>query len=323
MFRWIAKKKSRATKSSVKSSQLFVDGLSVDVLRRRKKHVSLSVQTSSGDVRVIAPLKIDDEAIVQIVRRKFIWISRQRERVACRNSRFKRKFMPRDEDAVSKLYVRRFSKRLAVVDGSDHELSDHELGEHELGEHELGDHELVVRELAFKRSQRIRWDGGTDLRIRGLGTLDQWQKDSLIWAWYREQLEESAGLLLVKWELKMGVKVSKLKIRRMTTRWGTCNTRSAAVCLNLELIRRPYRCLEFVVVHELVHLLERGHTARFYRLMDEFLPRWRTYKAVLDATALTLTALTGAGLTGTAPTGAGLTGTALSGTGLNTTGLTN
>jgi predicted metal-dependent hydrolase len=101
-------------------------------------------------------------------------------------------------------------------------------------------------------------------------------------AWYRSEVEKAAPPLLAKWEAVIGVKAGKLRVRRMKSRWGSCNIATRAICLNSELAKRDPRGLEYVVVHELVHLLERRHNARFKRFMDRFLPGWKPIKKSLN-----------------------------------------
>jgi predicted metal-dependent hydrolase len=88
-------------------------------------------------------------------------------------------------------------------------------------------------------------------------------------------------MLITAWEPVMGVSVAEWGVKRMRTRWGSCNPRARRIWLSLELARRPIACLEYVVVHEMVHLLERGHNRRFYAFMDQFLPDWRSARAEL------------------------------------------
>jgi predicted metal-dependent hydrolase len=101
-------------------------------------------------------------------------------------------------------------------------------------------------------------------------------------AWYRDRLKEAAMPLFAKWEPVMGVKVGKLLMQRMRTRWGTCNTRSGSIRLNTELVKKPPECLEYVVVHEMVHLLEPSHNARFKALMTRFMPNWAVCRQMLN-----------------------------------------
>lgn len=103
-----------------------------------------------------------------------------------------------------------------------------------------------------------------------------------VWRWYQAELRLTAELMLRDWAGRMGVTPTGLVTRRMRSQWGSCNTRSGKIALNTELARRPKKCLEFVIVHELAHLIVPGHSKAFYAVMDRFLPDWRKRKAVLD-----------------------------------------
>ena len=100
--------------------------------------------------------------------------------------------------------------------------------------------------------------------------------------WYRNYLKRISTELIEKWENIMGVKSNELGIKKMRTRWGTCNTQAKRIWLNLELAKKPVNCLEFVIVHELVHLLERTHNKRFIGFMDKFMPNWRHHRDELN-----------------------------------------
>ncbi|WP_205703430.1 M48 family metallopeptidase [Hymenobacter radiodurans] len=112
------------------------------------------------------------------------------------------------------------------------------------------------------------------------------QRESVLTAWYRARLKEQLPALLAKWEPVVGKQATAWGVKQMKTRWGTCNIQAKRIWLNLELIKRPPLCLEYVVVHELVHLHERYHNARFWGFMDQFMPDWRTYKAELSQVTL-------------------------------------
>jgi predicted metal-dependent hydrolase len=100
--------------------------------------------------------------------------------------------------------------------------------------------------------------------------------------WYRQQLKKQVPDLIEKYEKLMDVKVNEFGIKKMKTKWGTCNINAQRIWLNLELIKKPEHCLEYIVVHEMVHLLERHHNARFIAYMDKFLPQWRSHKQELN-----------------------------------------
>jgi predicted metal-dependent hydrolase len=119
--------------------------------------------------------------------------------------------------------------------------------------------------------------------MRARPGADQDQRAALLDTWYRNELRVRITALVRIWEPVIGVSVAEWGVRRMRRRWGSCNIRARRIWLNLELARRPAACLEFVVVHEMVHLLERGHNRRFYLFMDRLLPDWREVRAALNA----------------------------------------
>ncbi len=104
----------------------------------------------------------------------------------------------------------------------------------------------------------------------------------LLKAFYREQMMPEAEVYIKEWESRMGVKCAEWRLKEMKARWGSCNVKDRRVWLNLHLAQRPAEGLEFIVVHELCHLLERGHNKRFYRYMDIFLPDWRRRSRILN-----------------------------------------
>jgi predicted metal-dependent hydrolase len=104
--------------------------------------------------------------------------------------------------------------------------------------------------------------------------------------WYRDRLRELISPILAKWEKAIGVRVRACGIRKMKTKWGSCNAQAQRIWLNLELAKKPLHCVEYIVVHELVHLLERQHNQRFIDTMDEHLPKWRQYRDELNASPL-------------------------------------
>jgi len=115
---------------------------------------------------------------------------------------------------------------------------------------------------------------------------DRRKRRDVVETWYREQIKKAVPPLLAKWEPVMGVKVEKFYVRRMKTKWGSCNITAGTIRLNTELAKKPPECLEYVVVHEMVHLLERHHNARFRALMDQLLPQWEHYRDELNRAPL-------------------------------------
>ena len=104
--------------------------------------------------------------------------------------------------------------------------------------------------------------------------------------WYRKQLREAAEPLLAKWESKIGVKAEFWGVKRMKTKWGSCNHETSRVWLNSELAKKPIECLEYIVVHELIHFREPSHDDNFVKLMDKYLPNWQSLRDILNSTPL-------------------------------------
>ena len=110
------------------------------------------------------------------------------------------------------------------------------------------------------------------------------EKERVLYSWYRQQMQIRVPSLIEKWQPIMGVQVSAWRIKRMTSRWGSCNTRERRISLNLNLMKKPIACLEYVLVHEMIHILEASHNKRFYAMMQKFLPEWQTYQKLLTET---------------------------------------
>ena len=132
----------------------------------------------------------------------------------------------------------------------------------------------------------VRWQNGRSLElVVRPGTVAE-QRERLLYSWYRDRLRILATELLEKWQSVLGVQAADWGIRKMKTKWGTCNVDARRIWLNLELAKKPLQCIEYVVVHELVHLLERHHNERFTAHMDEHLPHWQVHRDELNRAPL-------------------------------------
>jgi predicted metal-dependent hydrolase len=118
------------------------------------------------------------------------------------------------------------------------------------------------------------------LRVRP-GTREE-KKQAIVEAWYRDQLRQAIPSLIAKWEPIMRVKVERFFVQRMKTKWGSCSPATKGIRLNTELAKKPRECLEYIVVHEMAHLLESTHNSRFLALMEQFMPKWRHYREALN-----------------------------------------
>lgn len=229
--------------------RIMVSGIAVDVVRKDIKNLHLGVYPPNGRVRVAAPLVVGDEAVRLAVIDKLAWIRRQRARFA---------EQPRQSERE-------------MVNGESHYF---------LGRR----YRLRVHEQ----------DGPGRVALRGIATLDLFvragssaaQREAVLLRWYREQLNTLIPRLLEKWQPELGVRVSGWGVKKMKTKWGSCNVDARRVWLNLDLAKKPPQCLEYIVVHELVHLLERHHNERFTGLMDRFMPQWQQRREALNGSPL-------------------------------------
>ena len=126
----------------------------------------------------------------------------------------------------------------------------------------------------------IRHNTHIDLYVR-LGSSEE-KRQQVITEWYRQQLKARIPALIDKWQPIIGVEVSDWGIKQMKTKWGTCNITARRIWLNLDLAQKPEHCLEYIIAHEMVHLLERHHNDKFTAYMDRFLPQWRSYRDELN-----------------------------------------
>ncbi len=226
------------------ATTLQLGDLPVEVTRKDIKNVHLSVLPPSGGVRVSAPAHMDVETIRLFLVAKLGWIRRQQRKVAGQEREPRREYIDRESHYVwGRRYLLRVDERDAGPGTS------------------LGHSELV-------------------LNIRP-GTPPP-EREAILDNWYRSQVKLAAPPMVAKWEPLMGVQAGKIFVQRMKTRWGGCNPAKGSIRLNTDLARKPEECLEYVVVHELAHLLEPTHNSRFTAIMDQFLPQWRFRKETLN-----------------------------------------
>ena len=226
-----------------------IDDIPVEVVRGDVKHLYLRVYAPDGRVRVSCPSQLDDEAIRQAVTERLDWIRKQQQRFEAREVQSER-----DMAAGESHYYQGKVYRLDVVE----------------------------------REQRpfvtIRDENTLVMTVRP-GTSPS-KRAAILSGWYRQRLGEQIPPLVEKWEPELGVTVDEWHIKRMKTLWGSCNIDARRIWLNLELIKKPPACLDYVVLHEMVHLLERNHGDGFQALMDKHMPQWRTVRDELNRAPL-------------------------------------
>lgn len=234
---------------TTETHRLTVSGIRVEVVRKDIKNLHLGVYPPLGRVRVAVPLVVNDEAVRLAVIDKLGWIKRQRAKFA---------EQPRQSQRE-------------MVNGESHYV---------LGRR----YRLRVHEVDAPARVALRGIASLDLFVRP-GTRVE-QREAVLMRWHREQLNTLIPPLLAKWQPIIGVRAADWGIKKMKTKWGTCTPKARRIWFNLELAKKPAMCLEYIAVHELVHLLERNHTERFTALMDGFLPNWRVCRETLNAGVL-------------------------------------
>jgi len=213
--------------------------------RRKIKNLRIGIYAPHGEVRVAAPLRMDEGTVRNFVISRFGWIVRKR----------------------AELETREPQPRRQLVSGEVHYFQGRP-------------HVLEVVESAGR--PLVRHCDNSTLQLRIPPGLDAAARLHVLHGWYRRQLRAQLDVLVSQWQGRLGIEVAEVRIRRMSTRWGSCNARARRICLNLDLIRKPPRCLEYVLVHELVHFFERRHNLRFYGFMDELVPDWRARRSELN-----------------------------------------
>jgi len=229
--------------------RIEVSGIPIELVRKDIKNLHVGVYPPNGRVRVAAPLRLSDSAVRLAVVTRLGWIRRQQ-----------RSFAQQDRQSEREM-----------VSGETHYV---------LGKR----YRLVIVESTDKTGIRLRPNHKLELTVRPAWGCQR--RELMLMQWYRSLLQARLPRLIETWEPKVGVKVQQWAIRRMKTRWGTCNQKAARILFNLELAKKSEACLELIVVHELVHLLERHHNDAFRSYMDRLLPHWRTVRDHLNSAPL-------------------------------------
>ncbi len=223
--------------------------MAVDVVRKDIKNLHLAVYPPAGRVRVAVPLTVNDDAVRLAVIGKLSWIKRQQAKFDQQPRQSQREMV----SGESHYYLgKRYRLRVIKHDGAG---------------------KVAIRNNSIM-----------ELHVRPDTNAEQ--RERVLQGWYRDRLKALIPSLIEKWQPVLGVDVADWGIKRMKTKWGTCNITARRIWLNLELAKKPVKCLEYIVVHEMVHLLERHHNDRFVGIMDEHLPAWRSRRQELNAAPL-------------------------------------
>lgn len=219
--------------------------MDVEVIQKDIKNVHLSVYPPVGHVRVSAPEAMSLEMIRVYVISKLNWIRQQQDKLRGQVREAPRECIDRESHYFN---GKRFLLKVVECDAAP--------------------------QVSLSHSEIV-------LQVRP--GADEVKKRAVLDAWYRQQLKEKTSVLIPQWEKKMGVSVAHVTIRKMKTKWGSCLPASRSICINSELAKKPVEYLEYIIVHELAHLLEPSHNNRFIVLMDGFMPKWRLHRDELNA----------------------------------------
>ncbi len=226
---------------------LNISGILIEVCKKNIKNMHLYVKSPNGNVTVSAPHSMSDVAIERFVRTKISWIKKQIANFDNQSRQSEREYVSGET-----LYVWGKQYYLQTEYGNKNTLS----------------------LFGIKATLTVRKESTAE------------QRENFLREWYRKCLKEEIAKQLPKWEAKTGLKASGWQTKYMTTRWGTCNTKTGKIWLNLQLAKKTPECLEYILLHELVHLIEKSHNERFISLMDKYMPMWREIKTTLNGQTL-------------------------------------
>lgn len=233
---------------STPSAYMTVSGIDIDVVFKDIKNLHIGVYPPLGRVRVAAPDQLDDERVRLAVIQRLSWIKKQRAAMEAAERQSEREMVTGESH-----YVWGLRRRLKVTERPGR------------GHLEIDGDKLL-------------------LYVPAESSADQ--RRELLDRYHRAQLRDAIPELISKWEQTLGVSVPRWTIRRMKTKWGSCNRETRHIWFNVELAKKHPDCLEYIVAHEMTHYLERSHGERFTTLMDGFMPDWRSRRDQLNKAPL-------------------------------------
>ncbi len=228
--------------------QIQIADISVEIQKKNIKNMHLAVLPPDGRVRVSAPAVLSDDAIAMFVRTKLGWIRKQQAKFEAQPRQSKREYVSGET-----VYV-------------------------------WGRQYFLQVEYGYKGNALVLDGNRAVLTVRKESTAKQ--REAFVREWYRGLLKAEVEKYLPKWERITGLYCSSWQSKYMTTRWGTCNTGTRKIWLNLQLAKKPVECLEYVILHELAHLKVRNHGADFVAIMNQYMPQWRERKKLLNESRL-------------------------------------
>ncbi len=229
---------------SIKTKKIRVSNITVNIVFKKIKNIHLGVYPPQGNVRVSAPLGTSNDKIRLLVISKIGWIRKQQEKFIAQERQEKRKFVSGESH-----YLFGIKLRLKVVNSTSKPKIARK-------------NDMLEMHISKRTSVKVR--------------------NQVFEKFYRKELEEIIPTLVKKWKKKVGATPNEVRIRKMKTRWGTCNTIEKRIWLNLELAKKPKVCISYVVLHELIHLIEKNHSEKFVEILDSLMPNWNAIRDELN-----------------------------------------
>ncbi len=224
--------------------EIQLGAITIEVTQKDIKNVHLSVYPPFGHVKIAAPIRMNLDTIRIYAITKLSWIKKQQNKIKAQKREAPREYLTKESHYyLGKRYL------LKVIEQNSAPI------------------------VKLKHNT-------IELYIRP--ETDTLKRKEILDEWYRAKLKEMIPLLITKWGKVMSVEVKDFGIKKMKTKWGTCNIGAQRIWLNLELAKKPSNCLEYIIIHEMTHLLERNHNTRFVALMNQFMPNWKEVKEELN-----------------------------------------
>ena len=230
---------------NTKKTRTIICDLEIETVKKDIKNIHVGVYPPNGRVRVAAPLRTTDEAIKLLVISKMPWIKKQQLKFNQQERQTKREYVSGESH-----YFLGNRYRLNVIQTD------------------------AKQKIETKRKIRI------DMYVKPQASLEE--KERLMDSFYRSELKKQIPFLISKWETITGLHFNEIKIKKMKTKWGTCNPKHQRIWINLELAKKPLSCLEYVLVHEITHLKEKHHNEQFQFLLKSYMPQWEQCKQELN-----------------------------------------
>lgn len=224
---------------------MVISDIDIDIVRKDIKNIHLAVYPPNGKVRLAAPKNVPKETLRLFTISKLSWIRKQQRKFKSQPRQSARLFADRE---THYFLGRKFLLKIVETD----------------------------------EPTRVIVKGKTQLILYCRPKSSAQQRSIILNKWYREQLKSVIVPLIEKWENKIGKSAAFWGVRKMKTKWGSCNTETKRILLNLELAKKPVKCIEYIIVHELTHLLERKHNDRFLSRLSSYMPQWKSYRDELN-----------------------------------------